>query len=50
LLSQPSFLILAGGHVIVAAAVLAGLHRTALAALLVAAVVDLAHWVRVSQR
>ena len=44
LLSQPSFLILAGGHVIVAAAVLAGLRRTALAALLVAAVVDW-HWV-----
>jgi hypothetical protein len=44
LLSQPSFLVLAGGHVIVAAAVLAGLRRTALAALLVAAVVDLAHW------
>lgn len=45
LLSQPSFLILVGGHVIVAAAVLAGLRRTALAALLVAAVVDPAHWV-----
>lgn len=43
LLSQPSFLILAGGHVIVAAAVLAGLRRTALAALLVAAVDT--HWV-----
>jgi hypothetical protein len=45
LLSQPSFLILAGGQVIVAAAVLAGLRRTALAALLVAAVVDSTHWV-----
>ena len=46
LLSQPSFLILAGGHVIVAAAVLAGLRRTALAALLLAAVVDWqwVHW------
>jgi hypothetical protein len=44
LLSQPSFLILAGGQVIVAAAVLAGLRRTALVALLVAAVVDW-HWV-----
>jgi hypothetical protein len=45
LLSQPSFLVLVGGHVIVAAAVLAGLRRTALAALVVAVVVDLAHWV-----
>jgi hypothetical protein len=45
LLSQPSFLILAGGHVIVAAAVLAGLRRTALAALLVAAVdTHAVHW------
>jgi hypothetical protein len=44
LLSQPSFLIFAGGQVIVAAAVLAGLRRTALAALLAAAVVDW-HWV-----
>jgi hypothetical protein len=44
LLSQPGFLVFAGGHVIVAAAVLAGLRRTALAALLVAAVVDFGNW------
>ncbi len=44
LLSQPSFLILAGGHLIVAAAVLAGLRRTAVAALLAAALVDCGHW------
>jgi hypothetical protein len=44
LLSQPHFLILAVGHVIVAAAVLAGLRRTALAALVVVAVVDFGHW------
>jgi hypothetical protein len=46
LLSQPSFVILAVGHVIVAAAVLAGLRRTALAALLVETAVYLAHWAR----
>jgi hypothetical protein len=44
LLSQPGFLVFVGGHVIVAATVLAGLRRTALAALLVAAVVDFGHW------
>jgi len=44
LLGQPSFLILAGGQVIVAAAVLAGLRRTALAALLAATVVDFGNW------
>jgi hypothetical protein len=44
LLSQPGFLVFAVGHVIVAAAVLAGLRRTALAALLVAAVVDFGNW------
>jgi len=44
LLSHPGFLVLVGGHVIVAAAVFAGLRRTALAALLVAAVVDFGHW------
>jgi hypothetical protein len=44
LLSQPGFLVFAGGHVIVAAAVLAGLRRTALAALLAAAVVDFGNW------
>jgi hypothetical protein len=44
LLSQPGFLVFVGGHVIVAAAVLAGLRRTALAALLVAGVADFGHW------
>lgn len=44
LLSLPGFLVFVGGHVIVAAAVLAGLRRTALAALLVAAVVDFGNW------
>jgi hypothetical protein len=44
LLSQPGFLVFAGGHVIIAAAVLAGRRRTALAALLVAAVADFGNW------
>jgi hypothetical protein len=44
LLSAPGFLVFAGGHVIVAAAVLAGLRRTALAALVVAAVADFGNW------
>jgi hypothetical protein len=44
LLSQPGFLVFAAGHVIVAAAVLAGRRRTALAALLVAAVADFGNW------
>jgi hypothetical protein len=44
LISVPGFLVFAGGHVIVAAAVLAGRRRTALAALLVAAVADFGNW------
>jgi hypothetical protein len=44
LLSLPGFLVFAGGHVIVAAAVLAGRRRTAMAALLVAAMVDFGNW------
>jgi hypothetical protein len=44
LLSLQGFLVFAGGHVIVAAAVLAGRRRTALAALLVAAVADFGNW------
>ena len=43
-LSQPPFLILAAGHLIVAAAVLAGLRRTALAALVIAAAADYRQW------
>jgi hypothetical protein len=43
-LSQPAFLILVAGHLIVAAAVLAGLRRTALAALVIAAAADYTHW------
>jgi hypothetical protein len=43
-LSQPAFLILVAGHLIVAAAVLAGLRRTALAALVVAAAADYTQW------
>ena len=42
--SQPAFLILVAGHVIVAAAVLAGLRRTALAALVIAAAADYTQW------
>jgi hypothetical protein len=44
LTSQPAFLILAAGHLIVAAAVLAGLRRTALAALVIAAAADYTQW------
>ena len=44
LLSQPAFLILAAGHLVVAAAVLAGLRRTALAALVIAAAADYTQW------
>jgi hypothetical protein len=44
LLSLQGFLVFAGGPVIVAAAVLAGRRRTALGALLVAAVVDFGNW------
>ena len=40
LLGQPAVLLLVAGHLIVAAAVLAGLRRTALAALVVATAVD----------
>ena len=43
-LSQPAFLVLVAGHVIVAAAVLAGLRRTALAALVIAAAADYTQW------
>jgi hypothetical protein len=44
LLSQPAFLTLATGHVIVAVAVLAGSRRTALATVLAAGPVDFAGW------
>jgi hypothetical protein len=44
LLSQPGFLTLAVGHVIVAVAVLAGSRRTALATVLVAGSVDFVCW------
>jgi hypothetical protein len=44
LLSQPAFLILVAGHLIVAAAVLAGLRRTALAALVIAGAADYTQW------
>jgi hypothetical protein len=43
-LSQPAFLILVAGHLIVATAVLAGLRRTALAALVIAAAADYTQW------
>jgi hypothetical protein len=43
-LSQPAFLILVAGHLIVGAAVLAGLRRTALAALVIAAAADYTQW------
>ena len=42
--SQPAFLILMAGHLSVAAAVLAGLRRTALTALVIAAVADYTQW------
>lgn len=44
LLSQPAFLVLVAGHLIVAAAVLNGLRRTALAALVIAAAADAMQW------
>jgi hypothetical protein len=44
LLGQPAFLVLVIGHLIVAAAVLNGLRRTALAALVVAAAADATQW------
>jgi len=44
LLGQPAFLLLVAGHLIVAAAVLAGLRRTALAALVIAVAADAALW------
>jgi hypothetical protein len=44
LLGQPAFLVLAAGHLIVAAAVLAGLRRTALVALVIAAAADYTQW------
>jgi hypothetical protein len=44
LLGQPAFLLLVAGHLIVAAAVLAGLRRTALTALVVAAGADATRW------
>jgi hypothetical protein len=44
LLSQPAFLLLVVGHLIVAAAVLNGLRRTALAALVIAAAADATQW------
>ena len=44
LLSQPGFLVFVGGHVLVAATVLAGRRRTALAAVGVAAVADFGNW------
>jgi hypothetical protein len=43
-LSQPAFLVLVAGHLVVAAAVLAGLRRTALAALVIAAAADYREW------
>ena len=43
-LSQPAFLVLVAGHLIAAAAVLAGLRRTALAALVIAAAADYTQW------
>jgi hypothetical protein len=42
--SQPAFLILVAGHLLVAAAALAGLRRTALAALAIAAAADYTQW------
>jgi len=42
--SQQAFMILVAGHLIVAAAVLAGLRRTALAALAIAAAADYTQW------
>jgi hypothetical protein len=44
LLSQSAFLILVAGHLIVAVAALAGLRRTALTALVIAAAADYTQW------
>ena len=44
LLSQPDFLVLVAGHLVVAAAVIAGSRRTALAALVIAAAADYTQW------
>jgi hypothetical protein len=44
LLGQPAFLLLVAGHLIVAAAVLNGLRRTALTALVIAVAADAAQW------
>ena len=44
LLGQPAFLLLVAGHLIVAAAVLSGLRRTALATLVIAVAADAAQW------
>jgi hypothetical protein len=44
LLGQPAFLLLVAGHLIVAAAVVNGLRRTALAALVIAAAADATQW------
>lgn len=44
LLGQPAFLLLVAGHLLVAAAVLNGLRRTALAALVIAAAANALHW------
>jgi hypothetical protein len=44
LLSQPAFLVLVAGHLIVGAAVLNGLRRTALAALVIVAAADATQW------
>jgi hypothetical protein len=44
LLGQPAFLLLVAGHLIVAAAVLNGLRRTALAVLVIAVAADAAQW------
>lgn len=44
LLGQPAFLVLVAGHLLLAAAVLAGLRRTAMAVLVIAAVADYTRW------
>ena len=44
LLSQPAFLLLVVGHLVVAAAVINGMRRTALAAVVIALAVDAAEW------
>jgi hypothetical protein len=44
LLSQPGFLLLVASHLVVTAAVISGLRRTALAAVVIALAVDAAEW------